>query len=73
MGQRIGSLVDAVVDLKRLERTVQRNDEVCHTVGRCKACATMCPSTRYHNAWCTSLEYKKLLASRLLQSGLAAH
>lgn len=28
MGQRIGSLVDAVVDLDRLERTVQRNDEV---------------------------------------------
>lgn len=73
MGQRIGSLVDAVVDLERLERTVQRNDEVRRTFGRCKACAALCPSTRYHNAWCTSLEYKKLPASRLLQCGLAAH
>jgi hypothetical protein len=27
-GQRIGSLVDAVVDIRRLERTVPRNDEV---------------------------------------------
>lgn len=29
MGQQIGSLLDAVSDTRRLERSVPRNDEVC--------------------------------------------
>lgn len=32
MGQQLGSLADAVMDLDRLERTVARNDEVCGVV-----------------------------------------
>lgn len=28
-GRQLGSLVDAVADVERLERTVLRNDEVC--------------------------------------------
>lgn len=32
-GQHIGSLLDAVADTRRLERTVARNDEVRHEQG----------------------------------------
>jgi hypothetical protein len=61
MGQRIGRLVDAVVDLQRLERTVQRNDEVgcvyffrmSHIGSQVSAAAGLVPPCHYSSSYCS--------------------